>query len=71
MKSVKKKYMKPSIKVAEWDFNEAVCTDGIITLSICNVHSEKGSVEVQMNNFGGDLTWHDTPTSAQQSRRGF
>lgn len=60
MKSVKKKYMKPSIKVVEWDFNEAVCTDGIMTLSVNRcIKSETGRVEVNMNNFNGTLNWHD------------
>lgn len=34
MKSVKKKYMKPSIKVAEWDFNEAVCQTQTMCTSV-------------------------------------
>lgn len=27
MENEKKKYLKPLLKVAEWDFNEAVCQD--------------------------------------------
>ena len=68
----KKVYVKPAITVAEWDFDKAVCDDNIMLLSTCNIHSERGQVEVQMNNFGGDLTWHDTPTTSRaQNERGF
>lgn len=33
MKEKKKVYVKPTITVAEWDFNEAVCDDWIMQLS--------------------------------------
>lgn len=41
MEKEKKKYVKPQIKVTEWDFNEAVCDDGIMLLSKC-AYSEVG-----------------------------
>lgn len=31
----KKVYVKPTITVAEWDFNEAVCNDDIMLISNC------------------------------------
>ena len=35
MEKEKKKYVKPLMRVAEWDFNEAVCSDQTIWRSFC------------------------------------
>ena len=42
METKKKKYVKPKLTVAEWDFNEAVCQDNTMVLSVC-IKSEFGS----------------------------
>lgn len=35
MKTKKRKYVKPKLTVAEWDFNEAVCEGSVYVQSPC------------------------------------
>lgn len=69
MKEKKKVYVKPTITVAEWDFNEAVCDDNVMILSRC--------INVRVNGNGGvaaietrgdysedsELNWSKWPSS--------
>lgn len=35
METKKRKYVKPKLTVAEWDFNEAVCEESVYVQSPC------------------------------------
>ena len=58
METKKRKYVKPKLTVAEWDFNEAVCQDGIMVVSNC-ITSEKGeATQYHVNADSRDeITW--------------
>ena len=52
----KRKYVKPEIRVAEWDFNESVCQT-VYTCSNCIRVNDGQSKRVRLNVFDGDVTW--------------
>lgn len=56
MKEKKKVYAKPTITVAEWDFNEAVCHT-VYQCSDCIRVVESGSKRVRLNVWGGEVEW--------------
>lgn len=65
----KKKYVKPEMRVAEWDFNEAVC-DSVMVMSKCiNVTLPTDGSGVQAVDIrgdyteGSDLNWSKWPSS--------
>lgn len=64
----KKKYVKPEMRVAEWDFNEAVCDNSVMLLSTCNVTSEVGKSEIKINTFRGEIDWEDFNETTQKGR---
>lgn len=61
METKKRKYVKPKLTVAEWDFNEAVCQSQTFCISEC-VTSETGTihryVNVNESNWNG-IHWQD------------
>ena len=52
----KRKYIKPEMRVAEWDFNEAVCQTVYICSNCIRVNDGQ-SKRVRLNVFDGDITW--------------
>lgn len=69
MEKEKKKYVKPLLRVAEWDFNEAVCDDGIMVISTClNVRvTGNGGIDAIDNRgeytTGDENSWSKWPSS--------
>ena len=65
METKKRKYVKPKLTVAEWDFNEAVCQDNTMLLSKC-VISESGTlnryVTVENDAEWNGPEWKDFPS---------
>lgn len=65
----KKKYVKPEMRVAEWDFNEAVCNDVMVMSRCINVTLPTSGSGVQAidirgeYNEGSDLNWSKWPSS--------
>ena len=69
MERQKDLYERPKLQEVEFDFNEDMCTCWPVTGCVT---SEKGSVDIKMNQFGGDLTWHDYDEEVNNNnRRGF
>lgn len=70
METKKKKYVKPKLTVAEWDFNEAICRDDIMLLSIC-MSSEKGAAPVHHVNEDrmDDISWGTYNDPIENSNR--
>lgn len=62
MEKKKRKYVKPKLTVAEWDFNEAVCQNSVALLSGRCITSEDGRLEPKEYIYGGSLQWHDYDT---------
>lgn len=65
METKKKKYVKPKLTVAEWDFNEAVCQQqGIYNNSYCPIIDEPeqttSSAEIQTFT---DIDWNYFPSN--------
>ena len=64
METKKRKYVKPKLTVAEWDFNEAVCQQQTRTNSYCPFINEDelrtSSVTIQ-NFYGTDIEWNRFP----------
>lgn len=61
METKKRKYVKPKLTVAEWDFNEAVCQDNTMLLSLC-LKTEQGDVVSRHSNlddpnWNGSIDW--------------
>ena len=56
--STRKKYVKPTIKSVEWKFQDPVC-NSVCQLSSKCITSEQGSINIQVNQFGGELEWTD------------
>ena len=65
MKEKKKVYVKPTITVAEWDFNEAVCQT-IYKCSNCIRVNEGGSKRVRLNVWDGDVEWKSPDDTTNQ-----
>lgn len=63
---MKKKYVKPTMKLVEWNFQNPICNSVCMMSSKC-ITSEPGQVNVQMNNFGGSLDWKDYNTITEQN----
>ena len=67
METKKRKYVKPKLTVAEWDFNEAVCQQqGIYNNSYCPIIDEeeqRTSSAVIQNFYGTDIEWNRFPGS--------
>lgn len=66
METKKKKYVKPKLTVAEWDFNEAVCQQQTITNSYCpfiDEEEQRTSSAVIQNFYGTDIEWNHFPGS--------
>lgn len=57
MKEKKKVYVKPTITVAEWDFNETICQTAIYNCSNCIRVRESGNKQVRLNVFENDIEW--------------
>ena len=66
MEKEKRKYVKPKLVVAEWDFNEAVCQSPYVN-SYCPIIDEEeqrtSSVTIQ-NLYGTDIEWNRFPGSS-------
>ena len=64
----KREYVKPEIRVAEWDFNEAVC-DNVMVMSKCidvTVPDGGGVTAIDKRpdySTGSDLNWSKWPSS--------
>ena len=66
METKKKKYVKPKLTVAEWDFNEAVCTDQTMWRSYCpHIEGSNGSQtrhdHIYTND--GNIQWERFPNN--------
>ena len=67
----KKKYVKPEMRVAEWDFNEAVC-DQVVIMSNCLDVTVPGNGGVDAidrrpdygSSSGSGLNWSKWPSSS-------
>ncbi len=55
---MRKKYVKPTLNLVEWKFQDPICQSVCQMSSKC-ITSETGRVNVSMNNFNGSLDWHD------------
>lgn len=55
---MRKKYVKPTLNLVEWKFQDPICQSVCQMSSKC-ITSEQGATTIQVNNFGGDLTWED------------
>ena len=61
MEKEKKKYVKPLMRVAEWDFNEAVCTDQTLWRSYClNIDNSGRQTRLDLveNSYDRDIEWN-------------
>lgn len=59
----KKKYVKPKLTVAEWDFNEAVCQSQVFCVSDC-VRSTVGGYDEDIHYMGrGESNWQKWETN--------
>ena len=61
----KKRYSKPSVKVVQWDFNEAVCNSVIansFNVNVCLDIQKETAVNAMENRFDftGDWEWTRT-----------
>ncbi len=63
---MKKKYVKPTMKLVEWNFQNPICNSVCMMSSKC-ITSETGRVDTKMNNFNGSLDWHDYNTETGQN----
>lgn len=61
----KKRYSKPSVKVVQWDFNEAVCNSVVansFNVNVCLDIKKETAVNAMENrlDFTGDWEWTRT-----------
>ena len=69
METKKRKYVKPKLTVAEWDFNEAICEQQVTIYSNClNVHiPENGGIDAIDNRgeyvAGDENSWNKWPNN--------
>ena len=59
---MKKEYTKPTAKVVEWDFNEAVCSTTVYNASLCiSIHDEFGGttrIDHRSSSDANSITWN-------------
>lgn len=65
METKKRKYVKPKLTVAEWDFNEAVCQQqGIYNNSYCPIIDEPdASTSTARVQTFEDIDWNRFPSN--------
>lgn len=63
METKKKKYVKPKLTVAEWNFNEAVCEGSVYVQSPCItvIGDENGATHIDHRGTwrDGEITWNN------------
>lgn len=62
METKKRKYVKPKLTVAEWDFNEAVCDQQVAIYSYCpTIGGDSGTntrKDLLENAYDDNIDWH-------------